>query len=81
MTAWTDYYNSPALQKHSKLLHKLSYDDRVFDVGYYPEDKTYSIIECCDDYFYHDLTKADCLELSELFKDIADEMEGSDATA
>lgn len=58
------------LQKHRNLLKTLS-NDRIMCVGYEPYGKFY-IEECCDEYFYHDLTKEECIELSELFKEIAD---------
>lgn len=29
-------------------------------------------MECCDECFYHDLTKEECVKLSELFKEIAE---------
>lgn len=57
------------LQQHRSLLSKL-YEDRVMIVGY-EHDDTFYIQECCDDYFYHDLTENECIELSELFGEIA----------
>lgn len=60
---------SDLLQKHKNLLKILS-DDRAMCVGY-TEDGSYYILECCDEYYSHDLTKEECIELSELFKEIA----------
>lgn len=61
---------SDLLQKHKNLLKTLS-DDRAMCVGY-EEGGSYYILECCDEYYFHDLTKEECIELSELFKEIAD---------
>lgn len=61
---------SEALQKHKDLLKMLS-DDRVLCIGYEEDGSGYYIMECCDEWYYHDLTKEECLELSELFKEIA----------
>lgn len=62
---------SETLQKHKDLLKMLS-DDRVLCIGYEEDGSGYYIMECCDEWYYHDLTKEECLELSELFKEIAD---------
>lgn len=62
--------NNKTLLKHSDLLKKLS-DDRVMCVGY-GQDEIFYILECCDEFYYHDLTKEECIELSELFKEIAE---------
>ena len=58
------------LQKHTVLLKTLS-NNRVMCVGY-EQDGTFYIVECCDEWYYHDLTKEECLELSEMFKEIAE---------
>lgn len=58
------------LQKHAALLKTLS-DDRVVCVGC-DQDGTFYIGECCDEWFDHTLTKEECIELSELFKEIAE---------
>ena len=58
------------LLKHIDLLRKLS-DDRIMCVGYELCGNFY-LVECCDGYFYHDLTKEECLELSRMFKEIAE---------
>ena len=34
-----------------------------------------SLMECCDECFCMELETADCLELSALFKDLAEELE------
>lgn len=61
------------LYKHEKLLKTLS-DDRVVCIGY-EQDGTFYIQECCDEWYYHDLTKEECLELSELFREIAEDLD------
>lgn len=58
------------IQRHKELLQKLS-DDRV--VGVLCTDGEISLIECCDVWFSHSLTKEECIELSELFKELAEE--------
>lgn len=58
------------LEKHIELLRNLS-DDRIMCVGY-EQDGRFCLMECCDEYFYHDLTKEECLELSKMFKEIAE---------
>ena len=65
--------NNKILQKHSDLLRKLGYEDRTMCVGYARNGDFY-IKECCDEWFSHVLTKEECLELSEMFKEIADEL-------
>ncbi|MDO4471356.1 MAG: hypothetical protein Q4C84_16100 [Bacillota bacterium] len=61
-----------ALRKHEKLLEKIE-EDRVFSI--FQRDGVFYIAEECDMCFSHGLTKAECLELSELFKEIAEECE------
>lgn len=58
------------LKKYESLLRVLS-EDNVVCVGY-EHDGSFYIMECCDEYFNHDLTKEECLELSEMFKEIAE---------
>lgn len=58
------------LQKHKDLLRVLS-NDRTMCVGY-EQDGTFYIQECCDDWYYHNLTKEECMELSEMFEEIAE---------
>ena len=58
------------LQKHIDLLEKLS-DARIFCVCKDNESNDFYLTECCDDWFTHTLTKDECLELSDLFKEIA----------
>lgn len=62
--------NNKTLLKYESLLRKLV-DDRIMCVGY-EQDGSFYLVECCDEYFIHDLTKEECLELSEMFKDIAE---------
>lgn len=64
----------PILQKHRYLLWKLANDSRVMCVCSEEDNKGFYLRECCDEYFTHDLTKEECLELSELFKELADTM-------
>lgn len=59
----------PIIQKHKKILQTLA-DERVFSVGYC--DRGFFVIEECDQWFGHDLTKEECLELSELFKEMSE---------
>lgn len=58
------------LLKHKELLKSLS-DDRVLCVCHNPKNNSLYLLECCDEWFSHDLTKEDCLELSEFFKELA----------
>ena len=62
------------LQKYIELLKELS-DDGVVCVGFDEADNKFYLVECCDVWFYHGLTKENCLKLSELFKEIAEEIE------
>lgn len=59
------------IQKYRKLLERIS-DNRVFAVMT-GENEKFFLIECCDKYFGYDLTKKECIELSELFRELADE--------
>ena len=61
----------PILEKHIDLLDKLNYD-RVMCVCYKESNKEFYIEEQCDGWFAHTLTKDECIELSELFREIAD---------
>ena len=63
---------NPILQKHIGLLSTLI-DEKLFVVFHDDKDGFY-IEECCDNYFHEKLTKERCLELSELFKEIADQL-------
>lgn len=63
--------NHPVLQKHIDILSKID-DDRVMCVCYNKEKNEFSITECCDEWFTYRLTKEDCIELSELFREIAE---------
>lgn len=62
--------NNPILCKHRDLLKTLS-DNRIMCVGYHQTGGFY-LIECCDEWFEHHLTKEECLELSEMFREIAE---------
>lgn len=52
-------------------LIKALYDDRSVAITY-RNDGSYCLYEACDEYFCHILTKEECIELSELFKEIAE---------
>lgn len=62
----------PVLAKHFDLIKDLAYD-RIFGV-FYDEEDGFWIEECCDNWFKHTLTKEECLELSEMFAEIANEI-------
>lgn len=65
--------DNPVLHKHRDLLKTLS-DDRIMCVGHNQNGEFY-IIECCDEWFVHYLTKEECLELSEMFRKIAERIQ------
>lgn len=60
------------INKYKDILSRLS-DERVMTVEY--DSGYYFIYEKCDDWFCHKLTKEDCLELSNLFKEISEKIE------
>lgn len=60
------------LLKQSKILRKL-YDERV--LGITTSRDEILLREMCDEWFKVCLNKKECLELSELFKNIANEMQ------
>ena len=62
--------NNKTLQKYTDILKTLS-NDGVMCVGY-EQDGTFYIQECCDGWYYHNLTKEECIELSKLFNEIAE---------
>ena len=66
------YLDHPILEKHINLLKRLSVDSRVLIVGK-NDDNGFFIGECCDGWYSHKLTKDECIELSELFRELADE--------
>lgn len=55
-----------------KLLKQLGEKDRVFSLEWNEENIT--LMECCDYCFGHDLTKEECKELSEVFRELAEEL-------
>lgn len=72
----TDFQAStrhPVLIKHTKLLEKLN-DEHVMCVCYNRDDKSFYLLECCDDWYNIEINKSDCLELSQMFKEIAESM-------
>ena len=64
----------PILIKHTKILETLN-DERVMCVCYDDNENKFYIQEMCDDWYSHDLSKNDCLELAQLFSELADVME------
>lgn len=62
----------PIIQKHRKILEKTS-NERVFTVML--NGNELSLMECCDECFCMELNTTDCLELSKLFQDLAEELE------
>ena len=64
------YIKHPALYKHRELLQEFV-NDRIFCLYYSEENDEFFIEECCDDWFDKTLNKKQCLELSEMFRDIA----------
>lgn len=65
-----DETNHPVLQKHIEIINELD-DDRVMCICYDDEKDRFFVVECCDEWYYHDLTRGDCIALSKLFHDIA----------
>lgn len=70
---YEEYVRHPTLAKHFNLIKDIS-QDKIFGV-FYDEKDGFWIEECCDNWFKHSLTKQECLELSEMFKEIADELD------
>ena len=62
----------PIIQRHKDLLKRMS-DQRVMALMF-EEPDDFFLLECCDEYFNHTLTRNECLELSELFIEIANEI-------
>lgn len=60
------------LSKHSELLKKLAVEDNTVCV-LETEGKFY-LLECCDCWHTHTLTKEECLELSLMFSEIAEKI-------
>ena len=56
------------IDKHKYLLDKMK-EDRIFSICF--ENNAVYLNEQCDDYFSHQLTKEECLELSRLFGELA----------
>lgn len=69
---FTESIDDEILQKHKTLLKELSMDSSVVCVCKDNESNHYYLMECCDQYFTYTLSKDVCMELSELFKEIAD---------
>lgn len=62
----------PAIQRHIELLQRLA-KERILTI--HKNHGRFEMREACDDYFEIDLTTRDDLELSELFREIAEELE------
>lgn len=52
-------------------------NERVFSIEFF-EDGHICIFEGCDGYFYHELSKEECMELSNIFKELAEEIKVSE---
>lgn len=69
---YMDRLRHPVLLRHFKLIKRLA-QERIF-VLLHDRIDGFWIEECCDNWFSHELTKEECLELSELFQEIANEL-------
>lgn len=70
---YDQYKDKEVVKKHEQLLKQLGEKDRVFSLEWNEENIT--LMECCDYCFGHDLTKEECKELSEVFRELAEELE------
>lgn len=68
--SYSEWTSHPIIQRHKAMLQKMA-NKRVVGIVY--DDGEFGMLECCDGYFYYGLTEQECLELSELFKEIAEE--------
>lgn len=71
---FNELINDEVLQNHKKLLKTLAMDSRVVCICKDNNNNNFYLQECCDDYFAHILMKNECIELSELFKDISEKL-------
>ena len=71
--SYDGYVQHPVLAKHYDLIEDIAHD-RIFGV-FYDEENGFWIEECCDNYFTHTLTKKECVELSEMFKEISEALD------
>ena len=69
---FNELINDEILIRHKDLLKKLSMYSRVICICKDNEANEFYLEECCDNYFRHTLTKDECMELYELFKEIAE---------
>lgn len=60
------------LSKHSELLKKLAVESNTLCV--LETEGEFFLLECCDCWYTHTLTKEECLELSLLFSEIAEKI-------
>lgn len=61
---------NPIIQKHKKMLSRIA-NAGVFAL-LYNTPNNFFLLECCDGYYAFDLNREDCLELSEMFKELAE---------
>lgn len=61
-------------QKYNDVLKKLG-DHSVVDIGYREDVGGFYMCDGSVGYYWHTLTKDECIELSELFREIAEKME------
>ena len=64
------------LKKHKEILERLL-NKRVFSIEFF-KDGSICIFEGCDGYFYHELSKKECMELSDLFRELGEEIKASE---
>ena len=57
---YDQYKDKEVVKKHEQLLKQL--------------EENITLMECCDYCFGHDLTKEECKELSEVFRELAEEL-------
>lgn len=58
------------IRRHKKILYKIANSGVMALLCNEPND--FLLLECCDGYYGYHLDKEDCLELSEMFREIAD---------
>lgn len=69
----SEYVKQPILHKHRGLLKRFM-ENRIMCV-FYSDIDGFWMEECCDNYYCYTLTKDECLELSEMFEEIAIQLE------
>ena len=66
------HLDHPILKKHIDLLKKIAVDSRTMCVCQNTDKNGFFMMECCDNWYTHSLTKEDCIELSELFRELSE---------